>query len=521
MATPIRNRYTNVRSESIGFHVNGKAFIPSKLPAVVFMMASLGLAIAFGTVAATGNLLAIAAAAGVLIGSFLLGHRNYAVWLIIVGALLVNGVVGLALPGLTKLAWLISMLGFFLLAGSLFSLLTTSNPKLNVPTFIWILICQMILAIGTSFVSDSALLEIIAGSKRTYQLIGLMLAIAIMPTNRESARQIGVWLKFILAVALLQLPAAVFERVVLVPARVGMTGGVVPIDIVSGTFEASIEGGGSSSIMVIFLIAVLSYILASWRDKAISFKLTATLVALLGAPLFLGETKIALILLPLMLAMVFATEIRKRPVMAVISLGVAALLTTLLAWVYLAVLSSSSISTEQQIQKTIDYNFGSVGYYDRYSLNRTTATTFWISEHGLQNPVETVFGHGIGSSYSGAGSLAPGHLNSKYPFMAINLTALSTLLWDTGLLGTALFLSAFFLAWRASAQLLARASPGGARAVIIAMRVSLACNAFTLIYSNSMFASLSHQTILAVTFGYIAWALRLKDTSNKVGVATA
>jgi hypothetical protein len=312
-------------------------------------------------------------------------------------------------------------------------------------------------------------------------------------------------------VALFQLPSALFERLILVPKRIGLGGGVVPIDIVSGTFEASLEGGGSSSIMVIFLIIVLAYVLSAWKEKVISTGKMATFALLLGSPLFLGETKIALVLLPMMFSMVFATQIRRHPVKAVGALVVAALLTALLAWVYLSMMATGKSTPAQQVQKAIDYNFGNVGYYDRYSLNRTTATTFWFGQHGLNNPVETVFGHGIGSSYSGAGSLVPGHLNSRYPFMAINLTTLSTLLWDTGLLGTMLFMVAFFAAWRASSRLMGSVAAGVDRARIIALRVSLACNAFSILYSNSMLASMSHQTILALTLGCLAWLVRTES----------
>ncbi|MBK8401171.1 MAG: hypothetical protein IPL29_09000 [Propionivibrio sp.] len=474
------------------------------------------LAIVFGLIAASGNLIAIALTTGVLAGGFLLIRLDMAVTLVLVGTLLINGVVGLAFPGLTKLAWLFSMLGFFLFSGSILTRFLGPNLGSGMPGFISALIVLMVCSVASSFFGSGSIIEIMAGTKRTYQLWGLMLALAIMPIDATSVRRINSWIRLVFVVALLQFPAALLERLILVPKRVGMGGGVVPIDIVSGTFEASLEGGGSSSIMVIFLIIVLAYVFTAWKDKAIGTGSMCAVVLLLGAPLFLGETKIALVLLPMMFVMVFAAEIRRHPLRTISAMMIAGLLTALLAWVYLSLLSASAISPEQQLQKAIDYNFGNVGYYDRYSLNRTTATSFWFGQHGLHNPIETVFGHGIGSSYSGAGSLVPGHLNKSYPFMAINLTALSTLLWDTGLLGTTLFVGAFIAAWRASARLMKNAVAGVERARLVAVRVSLACNAFAILYSNSLLAGMSHETILAMTFGYLAWLVRAQDVPAPV-----
>jgi hypothetical protein len=493
-----------------GFHIETK---PQSSVAVSLL--AIVLAVIFGLIATSANLIAIALAAGVLGGVCLLARIDFAVWLLLVGTLIINGIAGLAFPGITKLAWAFSMLGFFLLFGVALSQMIRSRRTNGQPGFIFLLILLMASSIIFSFAGNGGIVETAAGFKRSYQLWGLTFAISAMPVTETSLRRINAWLKFAFVVALLQLPFALFERLILVPKRIGMKGGVVPIDIVSGTFEANLEGGGSSSIMVIMLIIALAFAFSAWKEKVISNKKAFAIITMLGSPLFLGETKIALVLLPIMFVMVFGTEIRRKPVTTIVALVVAGLITALLVWVYFSVLAASNITLEQQVQKAIDYNFGSVGYYDRYSLNRTTATSFWIKQHGLFNPVETMFGHGLGSSYSGAGSLAPGHLSRIYPFMAINLTALSTLLWDTGLLGTMVFLLIFVGAWRASNDLLCSAVAGIDRARIIAVRVSLMCNAFTIFYSNSMLAGMSHEAILALTLGYLAWLVRKKISQTE------
>lgn len=486
--------------------------VPSPMAGVLTSVLLLCLAVLAGMVATTASPIAIALLVGLGVGGVLLVRTDISIWLILVGALLINGVVGLAFPSLTKVSWLFSMLGFFLLAGGFLTLLTTRKAAFPLPGFVTLLLVMMGVSVATSLFSEGGLVEVFAGTKRTYQLLGLTLAIALMPVDKAAYKRFGTWLKFLFLVALIQLPVAIFERIVLVPKRVGMGNGVVPIDIVSGTFEASLEGGGSSSVMCIFLIVVLAYVFSAWREKLIGTGRMVIFALLLGGPLFVGETKLVLVLLPTMFVLVFATQIRRNPVVAGLAMAIAGGLVVVLAWVYFSVFAVQNMTPEQQFQKAIDYNFGSVGYYDRYSLNRTTATTFWVRQHGFDQPVETIFGHGIGSSYSGAASLAPGHLNRRYPFMAINLTGLSTLLWDTGLLGTALFLSALLAAWRASARLMKTAMGAVDRARVTALRVSLAFIAFSLLYSNSMFSGMSHETIVAFTFGYLAWMVRAQKS---------
>ena len=440
---------------------------------------------------------------------------DFAVWLILTGTFLINGVISLAFPSLKKLAWIFSIAGFLLLAGTLLTKTNRAKEQINLPGFIVALIVLLGGSVLISFTGQSSVMEIIGGTKRFYQLFGLMIAVAMLPIIDTSRNRLHTWLKFLFWVAFLQLPAALFELIVLVPKRVGMGDGVVPIDVVSGTFESSLEGGGSSSIMAIFLIIMLSYVLAIWKDKLINLKKLLIYVLLLGAPLFIGETKIVIVLLPLMFLIVFATEIRRRLLASMTAMVVGASLTVVLGWLYISMMSDGELTPEQRIEQTIEGNFGNVGYYDKFSLNRTTVITFWFEKHGLSNPVETVLGHGVGSSYSGAGNLIAGHLNQDYAFLGINLTGLSTLLWDVGLFGTFLFVYALIAGWRASSKLLRQLPEGVERSKLVALRVSLACNGFAFIYSDSILVNMSHEAIFALTMGYLAWLVREQNLKTK------
>ena len=482
----------------------------TRMFASLVMTAVVLAAIFFGFLATTGSPIYIAVGVGLVGGAALFARPDLAVWILLIGTLLVNGLVGLTVPQYGKVAWLFSMTGFFLLAASFLKVFEAQRLRqLWIPGFVSALFVLLFYSTITAAFFSDGLAEALVGFKRYYQLFGLVFFLSLLPLAVKSEHRIKYWLVAIFILFLLQLPFAIVQRVFLVPLREGLwKQGVVPIDIVSGTFEASLEGGGSSSIMVVFLAIGLAYVLTLLRDRMWPRKRALLAAVVIGAPLFLGETKIALVLLPLVFVLVFSRQIRRSPVTAILTLAVGAGLTLLLAWIYFSLLATQGNTFETQLEKAFAYNFGSVGYYDRYSLNRSSAIVFWWNEHGWENISNMFFGHGVGSSYSGAGSLVPGHLSRVYPYMAINLTTLSSLLWDVGLVGASLFGYVFLSAWKHATRLYWQEQDGFVRARLMAIRVSIAANAFTVLYSNSLVAGMSHETILAFTLGYLAWLVR-------------
>jgi hypothetical protein len=475
-----------------------------------------GAAIITGLLASTGEVLALAPVAGGLLSLFLLTRFDLAIWLLLVGALWLNGWVTLLLPGMNKVSWALSMLGFFLLLGSAIVFFSERDRQsLRLPAFVPLLLILVGVSCSLAFVlGRGSAMEILAGIKRAYQLVGLTVALALLPVNGYTQRCFDAWLTFFSVLALLQFPMALFQRIVLVPMRVGMGGGVVPLDIVSGTFESYLRGGGSSSVMAMFLTICIAYGFAAWREGLWSTAKLVRVVVWLAAPLSLGETKIVLVLLPMMFLLVFARQARMRPFLTFFILFLGGVLVMVLGWLYFASMAKQGRSVEEEIQRTIEYNFGSAGYYEgRASLNRTTVLTFWGREHGLHNPLETVFGHGLGSSYSsrapeGTGALVAGHLSRRYRAMAINLTAASTLLWETGILGIGLLSAVFVSAWWTSGRLLDGSKDPMLRARLTALRVSLAVHAVAVLYSNAIVNSLSQETLFAFSLGYLAWLAR-------------
>ena len=90
------------------------------------------------------------------------------------------------------------------------------------------------------------------------------------------------------------------------------TWGVAAVDLVAGTFGAKKEGGGANGEMALFLIVILAFLLARYKQRILPFKRVVLLSIFLIAPFFLGETKAILVMLPLMFFVLYRHEILTR-----------------------------------------------------------------------------------------------------------------------------------------------------------------------------------------------------------------
>ena len=270
---------------------------------------------------------------------------------------------------------------------------------------------------------------------------GLLFALCWFPFVERDVRR---WRVFLLIVALVQLPFAVYELIALVPLREGLRN-VVPIDVVAGTFGAMLYGGGASGEMACFLIIVLAFLLSQQMEKTLPPRRVMLLAMLVLTPLFLGETKAVVVLLPIMFLVLYRRAIIARPLYGLAGLILGVLLTAASGLFYF---SLSERHVDDQIRDYLDYNIYDKGY-GQYHLNRTTVLTFWAQQQGTHDPISFVLGNGLGSAHNPAG----GHVAMRYPNHGIGLTTASSLLWDVGIFGFGLFGAIFVMAGRNAGHL--------------------------------------------------------------------
>lgn len=482
-------------------------------PTVAAIIAAFAAAGLFaGYVIASGRPVLIALTLGVIMGVALLNALPLVVWIVLAGALLVSGPVTMFVPALEKASWLFSMLGFFLVGASmLYPALGRRRFARPVPSFVIIAVLFFAFGLLSLTYSGGPLSEGIRAGKRYFQFFGLLFILAVVPFPPNLVRR---WWLFVVALAAVQLPFALFQRIVLVPGREGMPG-VVPIDIVVGTMEGSLRGGGNSSVLAVLLVVALSFALALHREKGLSTRNLLLLAALFATPMALGEVNLLFILLPLALAAIYIDMIRQRTLRFLFGAALALPLIAALALAYTDARPGETLST--MIEGIIAYNFGDKGYFG-LGLNRTSVYPYWLSHHGLSDPVALLFGHGLGSSFGGLLEPDPGHMDQAHSRMFIGLTAASAVLWDLGLVGSLLLFGMYVSAFRHASLLARSALPGYDRALCRTLYAMIPMLAVMLFYSNGAISAPSQEVLTALAFGLIAWRWRSAERANSTSV---
>ena len=116
--------------------------------------------------------------------------------------------------------------------------------------------------------------------KGYFQMWGLFLSVVYLRWPESFTKNLA-WGLFL--IALLQLPFVAHEYFVLVPKRFGLGNGIVPVDIVAGTFGAILEAGGANAVLAAYQVIVVACLLALWKNGALSgFKPQVLSLALLS-----------------------------------------------------------------------------------------------------------------------------------------------------------------------------------------------------------------------------------------------
>ena len=236
-----------------------------------FTMACL-LACLFGLISITGNPILIGLAVGSLVGIFLLAMPKKTIGLIIVLGLITPALLDIAGHGLSRMLWAISMMALLLWVPGLLNLIDFNrsndiNQRRYIPLFIWLSLIFVIFAVINTVLQLHSVGQLLGGFKRYFQTFGLILALATFAISKKEFDQ---WLKLLLGIALLQLPFALFERLVLVPMRGGIAlGGGQATDIVAGTMGANLDGGSPNSIMVTFVLIAFAFVFSRWKSGLI------------------------------------------------------------------------------------------------------------------------------------------------------------------------------------------------------------------------------------------------------------
>lgn len=475
---------------------------------LAFGFIGLALAMFFGLLASTANPIFVGVGVALLVGAMLLAKPTWNIWLVFGLGMLAVGVLPIWVEGIASRAvWAVSALALILMLRAWFQAVSVPHATRGTPAFVWLALAFLVYTLLNTLWQPSSAYEAMSGFKRYFQATGLLFALAWLPIGERDIRQ---WRKFFLFVALCQLPWAVYQLIELVPIRESFRyayPGLVPIDVVAGTFGANMRSGGANAEMATFLLIVVAFLLTRQRAGQISKTQLLWLLPLVMAPLFIGETKAVVVMLPLLFLTLYRRELLARPHVALMGLLVGTALTIGAGFAYLSITKNT---LEDQVAETLSYNVYEVGH-GNFALNRTTVLTFWADEQGLEDPGGAFLGHGLGTSHdSTAGSIA-----NRYPGYGISLTAASSLLWEQGLVGSLLFLMILAFAWKtANGVHHSHAAPAWAKADAAAIQAAVPLFAFYLIYRNVLIELMSFQIVFYSLLGYLAWMARRYITNQ-------
>lgn len=309
--------------------------------------------------------------------------------------------------------------------------------------------------------------------------------------------------RFLLFLPFVELPFVLHQRFVIAPQK-----SEVSWDAVVGTFGGDPMGGGASGTLMLFMaIAILVGVNALQNREENRVFVGASIAAALAC-IFLGEVKAVFLILPAAFAVQQIHRLKRRPFTSLILgslLGVALLGT----YQYYDRNYWSTYQEGMEIQgdvvgQTIAYVFGT----DNISLEtgevgRGASLYLWYLDEEASG-FTRLLGYGAASARV-TSSVAIGAVGERFKPVDVGSTAISQLLWDTGLIGTFLFTLSLILALLQAIRLAGRAKSRIKSGHLDVIAAICMMNLMTLFYNRSIIDRPVEQFLLVLVFGVLAY----------------
>jgi hypothetical protein len=485
----------------------------------VEIVVALLVSVVAGIVASTGEYIYILLLIATVTALFIAISPVALLFSVIIVGIVFAGLFRTYLPQLELIRWVVLPCSVLLILHAIYS--EKVNPegykRNKLPGIIWWLFAFLVVIIISSIINNIDFQSNLAAYKGYLQAWGLLFALAYINYDNKTIEYIP---KLFLAIAFLQLPFVLQQYFVLAPSRVGLAKGVVPIDVVSGTFGVS-QFGGNNALLSAYLYICIAGCIALWQEKVWKTSSTLIVCALLLIPTLINEAKIGLIFL-ISIFLVLSFKYLYSSVNSFISsVLVFFVIVSVLLWSFVANVHRQDIvdSPKDLLKYTYEQNIEEDLAWDG-KLTRVGALRYWLEKHGIENIGNTLIGHGPGVTRGLMGQ------NDKFiigrdvnPALGIGNTAFSAVLWETGIIGLACVLGMFFSGFISSVRMANKcASSKKDRAIFRGISAGLAV-LFVSFMSKSYFVyQVGYQTILFVLLGYLLYCEKFctEDKSHVV-----
>jgi hypothetical protein len=348
-------------------------------------------------------------ATGILEFFFFFGQANWMSSLLVGSGILAAAVHAVGMPGRSNarqgIGWFGVLVGLFLL------LLAFSSLLNRIP-------------VG----------QAIVGVRNYVPYIGVATLLLYCRLQPEFVRKLPLGL---LAIGLLQMPFALFQHLVTGPWRAALRNAVGRSDeAIVGTFGGSAVTGGYTGEMAAFLVMCIVFVIALRRERQIGTGLAALMSLVLLVPILLAETKVSLVLLPLLVGVCFVRDALHNPRFFLVALVVGVILVGAIGIVYYLRYWHDSAGAARTLGYSFDPNF----MVTRFHRGRVGAIVHWYQMNpGAGQVITAFFGHGMGSSLESSATIGIGSAVVRYG-LGLDAHAMARLLWDSGVAGFAVFL---------------------------------------------------------------------------------
>jgi hypothetical protein len=409
------------------------------------------------------------------------------------------------------LSWSPEFVSAFILV--VVALRIAADPSVIIPRKYIILFSIMFVLIAVGIVANTVQSGAVFAGLRTYFRYApvFLLPMVYYFSNEQIKRQ----LKFLLVLALLQFPIAIYQRLTIF--KVANSG-----DVIGGTI-------GGSGILSIFLICTMAMMTAFLVKRRIGLVLYIPVITLLFIPTTLNETAVTFFLMPLafVLPVLLTPTSRSRfrqliPIAAISSLAIMVFVTIYNAefgdrwggslwegitegeiWEFLYKGDTSDIEPGRR------HLMAYVGRFDSVLM------PFRI----VSDPVRWMLGNGIGNVSSTFNELLAGDYSEDAERYGALFTAAAKLLWEIGIIGLGLSFLFFWFVFKDARAVSVRDDLPGT--------VALGWASIIPILAASMFyTNLVDKTVL----GYLMWYLsgyiismryqRYREARNPMGILT-
>lgn len=375
-------------------------------------------------------------------------------WLMMVLVLIVSGTVQYFTDN-GQLQWVASGIGICLLiSGFLRGAGNAAGPASRRVTAIDAsLLAFAVTATVSTVFGEGGAAHLAAGIRNYLPFLGLYAYIRLSGLQAVTLRRV-IW--FLLAVAALQWPVELYQALVVVPQRVEANYFGSAFDSIVGSFGGPKFGGGASGSLAIYLVFGMALALALYRNALLGGKVT--IFCLLGMLLGIGlaETKVVFVLIPLALAVLYASELHRRPIHFLIGalfvLGVMALL----MYVYYLFFWESANRGDPWlvIVRRFSYSFDPDFMPANNWPGRMTGLAIWFRGQDFSGDMyHWLVGYGVAAATSASTIAGPGVAALKFG-LGTDVTGATKLLWEVGAVGLVAYVAPLFFAFRSFGRVL-------------------------------------------------------------------